>query len=87
MPKNYMEDVVNHLLPSILENFENICLCKQCVEDIKALALNHLSPLYVSSSEGYSYAKSNELDRQFQINVTQKIVEAIEIVQNNKRHD
>lgn len=87
MPKNYMEDVVDHLLPSVLEKYKNTCKCDRCIEDIKALALNQLPPLYTVTNQGIAYAKSNELSRQFQINVIQKIVEAIEIVRKNTRHN
>lgn len=86
MPKNYMEDVVDNLLPSVLKSYPNICTCNSCLMDIKALALNNLKPIYIVSSQGHSYAKINELDPQFKINVIQKIVQAIEIVSNNMRH-
>ncbi|QZY53678.1 late competence development ComFB family protein [Crassaminicella profunda] len=86
MPKNYMEDIVNHLLPSVLEKYNHICTCDKCIKDIKALTLNNLPPLYVASEQGKAFAKSNELSRQFQVNVIQKIVEAIEIVQKNVKH-
>ncbi|QXM05591.1 late competence development ComFB family protein [Crassaminicella indica] len=87
MPRNFMEDIVNHLLPSVLEKYDHICTCDKCIKDIKALTLNNLPPLYVVSEKGKAFAKSNELDRQFQINVIQKIVAAIELVQKNVRHN
>ncbi|QEK11745.1 competence protein ComFB [Crassaminicella thermophila] len=87
MPKNYMEDIVDHLLPSVLEKHTGICVCDKCIEDIKALTLNQLKPMYVVTDQGKAYAKINELSRQFQINVIQKIVESIRIVQNNIRHE
>lgn len=82
-----MENIVNHLLPSILEKYNHICTCDKCIADIKALTLNNLPPLYVVSHQGEAYAKTNELDRQFQITVIQKIVESIEIVQKNVKHN
>lgn len=86
MPKNYMEDVVDVLLPSVLKSYPNICTCDSCTKDIKALTLNNLKPIYIVSNQGHSYAKINELDPQFKINVIQKIIYSIDIVSGNMRH-
>lgn len=82
-----MEDIVDYLLPSVLEKYTNICICDKCIKDIKALTLNQLKPMYVVTDEGKTYAKINELSRQFQVNVVQKIVASIQIVQNNLKHE
>lgn len=87
MVKNYMENFVEDLLPTVLNTYKDMCNCDRCIDDIKALTLNRLEPLYVVTERGEAYAKSNEIDRQFKINLVQKIVEAIEIVRKNPRHD
>ena len=46
MLKNYMEDVVEHFLLDVLNEYDNICKCEQCINDIKAIALNNLKPLF-----------------------------------------
>ncbi|WZL71455.1 late competence development ComFB family protein [Clostridiaceae bacterium 35-E11] len=86
MLKNYMEDVVEKLLPSILKSFPNLCTCQLCIEDIKALTLNHLKPHYVVTERGQLYIKLNEMDTQFSVDVSREIYDAISIVQKNPRH-
>jgi competence protein ComFB len=87
MVKNYMEDVVDHLLPSILDNFPEACRCSQCIEDVKALALNNLQPLYAVTEKGNVYVKVNELIVQFRTDAITQIVNAIETVSRNPRHE
>lgn len=87
MIKNYMEDVVDEILPSVIGRYENICKCPKCIEDIKAIALNNLKPIYVATSEGEVYVKINELVPQFNANVVTQLTKAIDIVSKNPRHN
>lgn len=86
MVKNYMEIVVEHLLPLVLEEYKDICICEKCIDDIKAIALNNLKPLYVVSERGELYTKVNELKIQFKIDTITAITEAINIVTKNPKH-
>ena len=86
MLKNYMEDVVEHTLPSMLKAFPNICTCEHCILDIKAITLNNLKPHYVVTQKGEVYSKVNEMYLQAQTDVMKAIIDAIDIVSNNKRH-
>lgn len=86
MLKNYMEDVVDNILSGILNRYKCMCKCERCVEDIKAITLNNLKPLYVATEKGNIYAKINELIVQFTTDATIEIVKAIEIVSKNPRH-
>lgn len=85
--KNYMEDLFDFLAPPIISTYEDMCKCQKCLDDIKALTLNNLKPLYIVSPKGESYAKLNELELQFKINIMKAIVTSIEIVTQNVRHD
>jgi competence protein ComFB len=87
MVKNYMEVAVNHLLPKALEDYTNVCTCEKCLDDIKAIALNHLKPLYVVTEKGSIYAKVNEMEIQFSADVVKELVNAIEIVSKNPKHN
>lgn len=87
MLKNYMEDVVDNVLNEVIIEYKDICVCKECIEDIKAMALNRLPPQYVSSERGLLYTKSKELKRQFKVDITREVVRAIEIVSKNPRHE
>ncbi|WML37305.1 late competence development ComFB family protein [Clostridium sp. OS1-26] len=86
MLKNYMEVVVDHLIPDILKRYNNICKCELCVEDIKAVALNNLKPMYIVTEKGNIYAKVNELKSQFMTDAITELVRAIEIVSKKPRH-
>jgi len=86
--KNHMEDVVNYLMPSILENYnEQICLCDRCKADIKAIALNFLEPKYFTSDTGEVFYKVKEMSIQFETDVTRAIILAIDKVKKNPRHN
>lgn len=78
-----MEDMVDRLVPKVLENYDNICKCPKCIEDIKAIVLNNLPPKYVSSEKGLLYTKMNELSEQFNTNIVKEIALAINIVSKN----
>lgn len=84
--KNYMEDVVIHLLYNLVKDRENVCKCEKCLSDIAAIALNKLPPHYVVSEKGEVYSKVLNMSIQFEADVTTAILEAIERVSKNPRH-
>ncbi|MTI70105.1 MAG: competence protein ComFB [Firmicutes bacterium] len=86
MLKNHVEDVVVWLLPKVLEEYDDICTCEKCKDDIKAIALNKLKPHYVVTKEGESYAKINDMSLQFKTDVMQALMEAANIVKENPKH-
>lgn len=86
MLKNYMEDIVEEVLKSILNNCGEFCKCPKCICDIKAIALNNLPPRYVVTKIGEVYVKVDAMDKQLQIDVTSQILKAIKIVSGNP-HD
>lgn len=86
MIKNYMEDIVELLLPSIIRDYKDLCNCSGCMDDIKAIALNNLKPYYVATEKGEIYTKVNELVVQFRADVVKEMVMAVEIVSKNPRH-
>lgn len=85
MPRNQMEDIVDEFLPQALDKYPDTCKCPRCVKDIKAIALNHLKPVYTVSEQGDVYAKLNRLRLQFNVDVTNAIAQAIEIVSKAPR--
>ena len=84
--KNYMEDVVIHLLYNLVKDRENVCKCEKCLSDIAAIALNRLPPHYVVSEKGEVYSKVLNMSIQFEADVTTAILEAIERVSKSPRH-
>lgn len=87
MLKNYMEIFVENLLPNLLTDCKDICTCPRCIEDIKALALNSLKPLYVVTEKGSIYVKLNELESQFRADVIKELLRAVEVVSKNTHHE
>ena len=81
-----MEIIVDDLLLTALESYKDICTCSKCIEDIKAVVLNNMKPLYTVTDEGESYTKLRELNIQFRASVTREIVKAIEVVSKNPKH-
>lgn len=86
MLKNCMEDVVSDMLPDLLEKYEGVCTCDKCVQDIKAIALNNLQPLYGVTEKGRLYIKINQLGAQFKIDVSNQLIKAIDKVSLNIKH-
>lgn len=86
MLKNYMEDVVEYLLPDVLNEYDEICKCQKCIDDIKAVALNHLNPLYFTSQKGEVYNKLNGMEMQFEADALREITKAIEMVSKRSKH-
>lgn len=86
MLKNHMEDILDHFLPSIIAEYNDICKCEKCLEDIKAIVLNNLKPLYSATEKGGIYLKINETDIQFRTDIINAIVAAIAIVSQNPKH-
>lgn len=85
---NYMEVIIDEQLPGILKDYaSSICTCDRCIEDIKALALNNLKPMYAASDKGIVYSKINELTTQFIVDITTELIQAIETVSKNPRHE
>ena len=87
MVKNYMEILVEEHLPEVLKDQEHIANCKKCQEDVQAIALNSLKPLYVVTAKGSLYAKLNEFSIQFQSDVLRELIRAVEKVSDRPQHD
>lgn len=87
MIRNYMEEAVDHLLPVVLKDYNTICKCEKCIEDIKAMTLNQLKPLYSVTEKGSMYLKlGEELEIQFKTDIMMQIGRSIEIVSKNPKH-
>lgn len=85
--KNYMELAVDHVMPNLLKAFDDICTCEKCLLDIKAIALNKLKPHYVVTRKGELYSKVDEMDGQFEADIMKSLIDAIQIVSRNPRHE
>lgn len=87
MIRNYMEYIVEENLPLVLDKYPGICKCEKCTDDIKAIALNNLKPLYVVTEKGAIYSRLNELNQQFKTDIISELTQAIEVVSKNPKHN
>lgn len=85
--KNYKEFAVDHVMPNLLKAFPDICKCDKCMLDIKAIALNNLTPQYVVTNKGELYAQINEMSLQYEANIMKAVLDGISLVSDNPQHD
>ncbi|MGD9474182.1 MAG: late competence development ComFB family protein [Eubacteriaceae bacterium] len=86
MVKNYMEDVVDELLPEMLTAHSEVCSCNRCLADMKAYALNHLKPAYFVMHKGFLYGKVDEAKMKAKADVISAIEKAIKLVSKKPGH-
>ncbi|WP_209700315.1 late competence development ComFB family protein [Clostridium algifaecis] len=86
MTKNYMEDVVDTLIPYVLKDYPEACVCPKCIDDIKALTLNNVPQHYVVTEKGEALTKARMLSSQFKADVLKEISISIKTVSKNPRH-
>jgi competence protein ComFB len=86
IPKNYMERVVKETLEKLLKDRDDVCKCEECVADMMAYALNRLPPKYIVTDRGYIFSKLSEVEAQFQVDVLEAVLEAINVISKNPRH-
>jgi competence protein ComFB len=82
--ENLNEELVIELIKKVLNEDETICRCQLCIEDIFALSLNKLKPLYVQSTFKESTFKDYDLTK---ILDREKVLAAVnEAVKTVSRH-
>lgn len=84
--KNYTEVLVDGGIKHLWKKTEDICKCKRCFYDTKALALNQLPPKYIVTISGEIYAKVDGMLNQNQVDVMSAITKASLIVSGNYSH-
>lgn len=83
---NVMETLVEEKANKYINLF-GLCKCQRCVADVKAYALNHLSPKYVVMRTGEVIPRITLYENQFSAEVTAQILNACKIVMASPRHD
>lgn len=81
---NVMEKLVIDKLDITLKKM-NCCRCDRCKEDIIAIALNNLKPMYIVASKDEIENKILELDN-LGLEVTTSVLKAVLAVRKNPRH-
>lgn len=80
MIKNVLEKVLRDLLPELYRIKPSLCRCKQCEDDVLALALKSLPPKYVSRKEGEVYARLELENSQLQVDMLEALLLAADKV-------
>ena len=83
---NYMEDIVENVIDDVLFKRDDLCKCEKCKLDVMAWSLNRLPSKYIATQKGRVYAKLEELNCQFNTDVTREIAQGIDQVKGNPRH-
>jgi HAD superfamily phosphatase (TIGR01668 family) len=84
--RNYMEIFVDQSIGGILDGIEGVCRCDDCVTDMKALALNILTPKYIATQKGDLYSRVDAMRQQFEVDVVQAVTKAAAVVARYPRH-
>ena len=84
-PVNLMEELAEDLLPGLLSESQD-SFSKNAIQDIKALALNRLWPLYTTSSNGRNYLKKVVISDKVQNDVRRQLQIAMDIVRSHPRN-
>lgn len=83
---NLMVEAVNETIDSVLEAYD-CCKCEKCRTDITALALNKLPPRYVVRTSGAALTRFTLSREQEKAQVITAIVQAVDVISKNPRHD
>jgi competence protein ComFB len=81
-----MEELVERTLDEYLAKEPDVCSCAKCRNNMAALALNQLKPVYISTDKGEVYARLRELDWQMRCDITVAVHKAIQTVAGSPRH-
>lgn len=83
---NVIQILVEEKAEKYMEMF-GICQCSKCRADVKAYALNHLSPKYVVMGQHEMIPKLTFYEMQNSSDITAQIIKACKIVMNTPHHD
>jgi len=82
-----MENEVVLQAKSMMERDGTVCMCDICVYNVSALALNKLTPHYITTNMGEMYARVDKLNVMDRTEIVIEVLQAISIVKEKKMHD
>lgn len=82
---NYMEELAHHALSDLLSEYKRARFSPCALQDIKALALNRLWPMYTTTSTGKDFLKKVVEQDQIEKDIVRELRAAIELVRSNPR--
>ena len=85
--ENLNEELVIEIMEKIINDDNTICKCQLCIEDIYALSLNKIKPLYVQSTFKESTFKGYDLKKILDKELVGKAInDAIATISRNPNH-
>lgn len=82
---NVMQVLVDEKAPKYIRMF-GLCDCKRCLEDVKALTLNHLPPKYVVIDQGDRVPKLTFYEGKYSSDITAQLLKACQKVAERPHH-
>lgn len=82
---NVMQVLVEEKAPVYIK-ISGMCQCKRCLEDVKALTLNHLPPKYVVLAEHDRVPRLTVYEGRFSSDITSQLIQACEFVKLRPHH-
>jgi len=84
---NVLEEIVIEQVRLMLEKkYDNLCRCEACIYNISAIVLNNLNPYYITSKQDELIGRAEKYNLVESIEITVKVIHAIESIKNNKTH-
>src|SRR3989338_7000927 len=82
---NYMEELAGNVLEGLLPEYKGARFTEAAIQDIKALALNRLWPMYTTSESGKDFLRKIIEEDKIEKDVIRELRAAIDIVKSNPR--
>ncbi len=82
---NYMEELTGSILERMLSDEKRLHLSPPARRDVKALALNRLWPMYVTTDSGRDFLKKIVVEDKIENDIVRELRAAIDIVKSNPR--
>ena len=82
---NVMQILVEEKAPKYVEMF-GLCSCERCMEDVKALTLNHLPSKYVVLEPGDLVPRLTVYENKFSSDITAQMLHACKLVMEHPHH-
>ena len=82
---NVMQMLVEEKAPKYVKMF-GLCTCERCMEDVKALTLNHLPSKYVVLEPGDLVPRLTVYENKFSSDITAQLLHACKLVMEHPHH-
>ncbi len=82
---NFMEELTETVLKNMLLEYKRTAFSDSAIQDIKALALNRLWPMYTTSNSGRDFLQKVVAEDKIEKDVMRELRVAIDIVRSNPR--